>query len=86
MGVHDSRIAAGHAGYLLAICGRLSGREWRFAVPVISLPPGRSGGIVADACGFVSRGYAVPLYGNAPPFETRLRSSSACIVRNCMNI
>src|SRR5262245_29158353 len=58
---HDSRIAAGHTGYLLAICGRLSSPAWRFAVPVISLLPGRSTALLRMPAGFVSRGYAVPL-------------------------
>jgi hypothetical protein len=86
MGAHDSRIAVGHAGYLLAICGRLSGRAWRFAVPAVSLPPGRPAALLLMPAGFVSRGYGVPLFGNTPPFETSLRGSSACIVRNCTNI
>jgi hypothetical protein len=43
-------------------------------------------GIVADACGIRQQRLCQPLFGNTPPFETRLRSSSACIVRNCTNI
>ena len=85
LGVRDSGIAAGQTGYLLAICGRLSSRTWPSVVP-ISLPPSEPTALLLMPAGWASRGSAVPLFGITQPFETRLRSSSACVVRDCRNI
>ena len=86
MGVRNSGIVAGQAGYPLAICGRLSSRAWRSAGPNRSLPRGGPIALLLLPVGWASRDSAVPLFGITQPFETRLRSSSACIARNCGNI
>jgi hypothetical protein len=43
-------------------------------------------GIVAAACGIRQQRICRAAFGITPPFGARLRSSSACIVRNCTNI
>jgi hypothetical protein len=57
MSAHDSRIAAGHAWLSISHMCRMSGRAWRFAVSVISLPPGRPTALLLMPDGFISRGY-----------------------------
>ena len=69
MGVHDSDIAAGRAGYLLAICGRLSSRVWHAGVPVISLPPVELTALLPMLARWASSGSAVPLFGITQPFK-----------------
>src|SRR5690349_1294240 len=83
MGVHGSGIAFGQVGHLLAIYGRLSAQAWRSIVLVVSLPPSESAAFVVDAYGPGQQMLCHAAFGTVQPFETRLRSSSACIVRNC---